>query len=64
MPPKQANVVRNFFLGNVAYKSTESELLEFLREQTGIDFSEVKICLNKETQQPRGFGFVTIGCCT
>lgn len=61
MPKKPTQKIRNFFIGNVSYSGTEAELLDFLRFETEVDLAEVKICLDKETQRPRGFGFVTIG---
>lgn len=61
MPKQPAHAIRNFFVGNIAYDSDEETLREFLVEQTGIEFPEVKICKDKETQKPRGFGFVTLG---
>jgi RNA recognition motif-containing protein len=61
MAPKHTNKIRNFFVGNISYQGTEAELLEFLRFSTEADLSEVKICLDKETGKPRGFGFVTLG---
>lgn len=46
----------NIYVGNLAHKATEDEVRE-LFSAFG-DISSVKIILDRETRQPRGFAFV------
>lgn len=53
-----------FFIGNVAYALTEQELADELSQvfnpSLGIAFENVRIIKDKETGNPRGFGFVEV----
>lgn len=45
------------YLGNLAYASTETSIRNFFSPRR---LAEVKIMVDRETQQPRGFAFVEI----
>ncbi len=47
------------FVGNLSFKATEDNLLE-LFEQAG-EVISTRIVTDRETQKPRGFGFVEMG---
>lgn len=46
----------NIFVGNMSFKTTENELREAF-EQYG-EVSSARIIMDRETNRPRGFGFV------
>ena len=51
--------VSRLFVGNLAYRTTEIELRD-LFVSLGIVIKSVRLITDKETQQPRGFGFVEV----
>jgi RNA recognition motif-containing protein len=50
---------RRIFIGNLAYKATETELASAL-EEAGVHVFRVCIVTNQDTGQSRGFAFVDI----
>ena len=47
------------YVGNLSFKTTETELREFFESQ-GVAVSSVAIITDRETGRPRGFGFVEV----
>lgn len=48
---------KRLYVGNIPYDVTQAELRDFFHPH---DLTEVKICTDRETGRPRGFGFVEL----
>lgn len=53
-------MANKLFVGNLAFRTTEPDLQEFLNGKR-IAFESVKIPTDKETGRSRGVGFITLG---
>jgi RNA recognition motif-containing protein len=54
----QASDARRLYVGNIQYEVTKRELHDAFAVHVGVE--EVELLLDKFTNQPRGFGFVTL----
>jgi RNA recognition motif-containing protein len=51
--------MKNIYVGNLSFGSTEDGVRSLFAGYGGVD--RVNICTDRETGQPRGFGFVEMG---
>ncbi len=47
------------YVGNLSFQATEQDLTELFSKHGTV--VETKLIMDRETQRPRGFGFVTMG---
>lgn len=52
--------MKKLFVGNLPYQSAEGELSEWFN-QAGVAVGAIHFIRDRETGQPRGFGFVEVG---
>ena len=48
------------FVGNLSFDIDQDKLTSIFEEIEGVEVSEANLIMNRETNQPRGFGFVTV----
>jgi cold-inducible RNA-binding protein len=51
--------MRKLYVGNLNYRTTEEQLRMYFEAVGPVE--KVEIITDRETQRPRGFGFVTMG---
>ncbi len=52
-------VTKKLYVGNLPFKTTEEELLQFA-QGLGVDAERAQIITNRDTGQSRGFAFITL----
>jgi RNA recognition motif-containing protein len=50
----------NLFVGNISFDIDQDKLRSIFEGVEGVEVLEVSLIMNRETNTPRGFGFVTV----
>lgn len=48
------------YVGNLSYNINDDQLFEAFNSLEGIEVTEAKVIMDRMTEKPRGFGFVTV----